>query len=82
MVLLRFKRGRCLRGTQQVTPLAALKGRLLEVLVGEKGGTREMKTRDMSEKESILVRGRDHLRHTDQCQALPNMSVVIGGIKS
>ena len=38
---------------------------LLRALVGEKGGIREMKTGDMSEKESILVWGRDRLKHTN-----------------
>ena len=55
---------------------------LLRASVGEKRGIREMKTRDMSEKESILVWGRDRLKHTNQCQALPNTSVLIGGIKN
>ena len=59
----------------------ALEG-LLGALVSEKGGTREMKTEDMNGKENILVQRRDRPRHTDQCRVLPNMSVVIGGIKS
>lgn len=81
VVLLRFKQRSCLRGTQQVKPLVALKD-FLGALVGERGGTREMKTRGMSETESILAWKRDRLRHTDQCQVLPNMSVMIGGIKN
>ena len=55
---------------------------LLRAPVGEKGGIKEMKTGDMSEKESILVWGRDRLKHTNQCRAFPNMSVLIGGIKN
>ena len=54
IVLQRFKQGRCLRGIQWVTLLVALEG-LLEALVSEKRGTREMKTEDMNGKENILV---------------------------
>lgn len=40
---------------------------LLRALVGEKGGTREMKTRDMSKKKNILAEGKRRFKHIDQC---------------
>ena len=80
IVPLRFKQGRCLRGTQLVMLPVDLEN-LLGVLVGGKGGTREMKTGETNVK-SILVQGRDHPRHIDQCRVLPNTSVMIGGIRS
>ena len=55
---------------------------LLGAPVVKKRGTREMKTRGISEKESILAWERDRLRHTNQCRALLNMSIMIGGIKN
>ena len=57
VVLPRFTQGGCLGDTQKVTPKVALEG-LLEALVGEKGGTKEMKTGDTSKQKSILVQGR------------------------
>lgn len=53
-----------MRGTQRVTPLVALEI-LLEVPVGEKEGTREMKTEDTNTRENILVLGKGHNRRTD-----------------
>ena len=54
----------------------------LGVLVGGKEGIREVKTGDTNEKEIVLVYGKDHPIYTDQRRVLPNMSIMIGGVKS
>ena len=54
----------------------------LGVLVGGKEGIREVKTGDTNENEIVLVYGRDRPIYTDQRRVLPNMSIMIGGVKS
>ena len=54
----------------------------LGVLVGGKEGIREVKTGDTNEKDIVLVYGKDRPIYTDQRRVLPNMSIMIGGVKS
>jgi len=55
---------------------------LLEALVGEKRGTREMKTRDMSKKKNILAQGKGRFKRIDQCQGPPDTNILTGGMKN